>query len=194
MRFGFCYCYSASMVLKKLQTRPKLNFIRGAKRSEHPHCTCSISGWNSDFPHVKTIPLPFCYDPSGSNPLSVFIENCFGGRDGIYTLIRIRFRNSNTFYLVAVWFFTVITDQEERFSLIFGFFRSIDPRNTGPSKRTFEIWFPVWPLAFKKSSCCEKGVSGIQRQVPSCQMWPGSSITMMVLLSFLSSCGSSCYP
>ena len=72
---------------------------------------------------------------------------------------------------------------------ICGFFRSIDLRNTGPIVPLihFESCAPAWPLAFKKSSCCEKVISKIQRQVPSCQIWPGSSITMMVLLSFLSS-------
>lgn len=45
---------------------------------------------------------------------------------------------------------------------ICGFFRSIDLRNTGPIVPLihFESCAPAWPLAFKKSSCCEKVISG----------------------------------
>ena len=70
-----------------------------------------------------------------------------------------------------------------------GFFRSIDPGNTGSSGSFDSFGILCSSLAFgiQEIILLWKSDFGIQRQVPSCQIWPGSSITMMVLLSFLSS-------
>ena len=72
---------------------------------------------------------------------------------------------------------------------ICGFFRSIDLRNTGPIVPLIHFRILRSSLAFgiQEIILLWKSDFGIQRQVPSCQIWPGSSITMMVLLSFLSS-------
>ena len=72
---------------------------------------------------------------------------------------------------------------------ICGFFRSIDPGNTGSSGSFDSFGILCSSLAFgiQEIILLWKSDFGIQRQVPSCQIWPGSSITMMVLLSFLSS-------
>lgn len=100
------------------------------------------------------------------------------------------FRKSKTFLGVAVWFFTAATGSFEIILLrpaVFSDPSILEIPDHPVHLIHLESCVPAWPLAFKKSSCCEKVISGIQRQVPSCQIWPGSSITMMVLLSFLSS-------
>ena len=143
------------------------------------------------FPHIKRCFNRFWYDPSGSNPLSVFfIKNCLLGRDGIYSLFESCSENPKPFWWSPFGFFCC----DWRFFLnhsrsICGFFRSIDLRNTGPIVPLIHFRILRSSLAFgiQEIILLWKSDFGIQRQVPSCQIWPGSSITMMVLLSFLSS-------
>ena len=119
-----------------------------------------------------------------------FYKKLLVGRDGIYTLFESYSENPKPFWWSPSGFllwrkilFWIIHVRSAVFS---------DPSIQEIPDQLF-FWFifescvPAWPLAFKKSSCCEKVISEIQRQVPSCQNWTGSSITMMVLRSFLTS-------
>ena len=112
------------------------------------------------------------------------------GRDGIYTLFESYSENPKPFWVSPFGFLLSLQVLLESFSFDLRFFSDpsiLEIPDHPVHLIHLESCVPAWPLAFKKSSCCEKVISGIQRQVPSCQIWPGSSITMMVLLSFLSS-------
>ena len=74
--------------------------------SEHSHRSCSIPGW-IPIPHIKRCFYRFWYDPSGSNPLSVFLWKTACGQGWDLLAIWILFRKSKTFLVVAFWFFAV---------------------------------------------------------------------------------------
>ena len=156
--------------------------------SEHSHRSCSIPGW-IPIPHIKRCFYRFWYDPSGSNPLSVFYKKLLVGRDGIYSLFESYSENPKPFWWSPFGFLLWRKVSFESFTFDLRFF----PIHRSKKYRTNCSSDPFWilrsSLAFgiQEIILLWKSDFGIQRQVPSCQIWPGSSITMMVLLSFLSS-------
>ena len=150
------------------------------------------------FPHIKRCFNRFWYDPSGSNPLSVFfIKNCLLGRDGIYSLFESCSENPKPFWWSPFGFFAVT---EGSFWIIH--VRSAvfsDPSIWEIPDQLFlwsilESCVPAWPLAFKKSSCCEKVISGFSGRSHPARSGRVLQLPWWSCSPFFPRCGSSCYP
>ena len=118
-----------------------------------------------------------------------FYKKLLVGRDGIYSLFESYSENPKPFWWSPFGFLLWRKVSFESFTFDLRFF----PIHRSKKYRTNCSSDPFWilrsSLAFgiQEIILLWKSDFGIQRQVPSCQIWPGSSITMMVLLSFLSS-------
>ena len=150
------------------------------------------------FPHIKRCFNRFWYDPSGSNPLSVFFyKKLLVGQGWDLLAIWILFRKSKTFLVVAFWFFAVT---EGSFWIIH--VRSAvfsDPSIWEIPDQLFlwsilESCVPAWPLAFKKSSCCEKVISGFSGRSHPARSGRVLQLPWWSCSPFFPRCGSSCYP
>lgn len=149
------------------------------------------------FPHIKRCIYRFWYDPSGSNPLSVFYKKLLVGRDGIYSLFESYSENPKPFWWSPFGFLLWRKVSFESFTFDLRFFpihRSKKYRTNCSSdpflNPAFQLglWHSRNHLAVKKwfrrfSGRSHPARSGRVLQLP---WWSCSP--------FFPRCGSSCYP
>ena len=113
--------------------------------SEHSHRSCSIPGW-IPIPHIKRCFYRFWYDPSGSNPLSVFYKKLLVGRDGIYSLFESYSENPKPFWWSPFGFLLWRKVSFESFTFDLRFFPIHRSWKYRIIRFIWFIWNPVFQL------------------------------------------------